>query len=176
MVEPRLAAEIADTLSTAPVRSVVSFTISFYGPALVAAAVVLIWRLARARSRQEYSGLLSEHKEHSLRVFLRCTSWLPIGSWAWLANRHYVFVNDTHASIYPEQILASMQDLLGAIVLLFAVLALDAMGQALVARRHSLAIAPPSISLSLLVVILLVMLDWIFLMYSWWMYFVALGR
>ena len=166
---------MTNTFMAASPKSVANFAISFYWPALVAALIILSWRIWHTRSYLEAGWKLSVYNERYSRSFFLHTSLFPVTLWAWLAHRHAVLTNGTHAAVYPDQILASMQDFTGAIVLLLVILLIDAAGQVFMKRNHGSSNFTVSYPLPSVPILLLPILDWIFLSYSWWLYVVVLG-
>ena len=157
-------------------RSVAEFTIWFYWPALVASLAAFCVRLYLRTLRQELVRYLRRYQERYFLAIMRTTSWIPVCTWSWLAHNDAIMVNATHASIYPNQILASMQEFLGGIVLLIVVLGVDAAGGKMMQGHYLFRKTSPQFSFVLIMVSFAPIIDRIFLTYYWWMYFIVLGR
>lgn len=91
---------------------------------------------------------------------------VPILFWALEANELQRLVYGTHASTQPVLLLASMQEILGAVVLVTVILGLDFLGRFLESQRRKQPIVPLPAGVALLLV--LVLSDWLLSQIGWW--------
>jgi hypothetical protein len=152
------------------VAAIILWSIGYYWPALVASGFLLGWRVVVPAP----AVTASQQPKYLSKDFSERSSQIPMAVWALLATRYTANVHASNASVYPDQIVISMQEFFGAGMVLVGLLFVDYLGQRFCRRSGWMGgSSEASVSISTVLVILIPFLDWILATVFWWRVFVS---
>lgn len=143
-----------------------SWVLADFWVSLMLAVGLLLVRSFRPRVVLRASGPLAAlHRKWAVRRSSSATM-IPVLVWAFEANHFARVVEETHASVDPMMLLASMQVYLGGFCSLALIVGFDVLGRSLEARRfeQSLVGLPAGVILALGTVLV----DWLLSQIGWW--------